>query len=196
MALRNKSTPPRSALFVAKIARAVQETIFSTQLLSIFATSRLKVSTSCQQSRGRRSFSRRQFTTPSLAFSTEGSRSRIFRRSASFERRASSSSFTLLLSRSRDTVVVASTCVVSAAEPGPAKGTRGASRDITGFRPLVLESADPASFASASLFSMSCNVCFSRARMRSSSSATRFWMWSSRVCAREESVCKGNRSCF
>lgn len=44
------------------------------------------------------------------------------------------------------------------------------------------------SLSSASRDSISARVCCSRLRSRSSSSATRAWIWSSRVLAREESV--------
>lgn len=87
----------------------------------------------------------------------------------------------------------------SAAEPGPAKGTRGASREREGAGWDWEFSAgcflDEGGDWSAMRFSRSARVCVSRARMRSSSAAMRFWMWSSIVCAREESVC-GLLVCF
>lgn len=71
------------------------ETTFSTQLFSSFLTSALKLSTSCQQSSGRRSCSRRHRMTSLRAPSTLSGRGRTCLRDSSFLRMASISLLTV-----------------------------------------------------------------------------------------------------
>lgn len=157
--------------------------IFSTHSFSILATSLLKELTSSQQFKGFLSLSSKHLITCPLAFSTPSSSFRTVGLEASFSFKASISFATWLLFNSlRASPEVAAG---SASDPGPANGTRGASRDI-GESDVVDDSA--VGVVSANRFSMSARVCVSRARIRSSSSATRAWIWSSRLWAREESV--------
>lgn len=74
---------------------SLYETTFSTQLFSSFLTSALKFSTSCQQSSGRRSCSRRHRMTSLRAPSTLSGRGRTCLRDSSFARMASISLLTV-----------------------------------------------------------------------------------------------------
>src|SRR6478735_11935010 len=74
---------------------SLYETTFSTQLFSSFLTSALKFSTSCQQSSGRRSCSRRHRMTSLRAPSTLSGRGRTCLRDSSFSRMASISLLTV-----------------------------------------------------------------------------------------------------
>lgn len=85
----------------------------------------------------------------------------------------------------------------------PAKGTSGVSRDrgdceeraylLSSDEVVEDEEGDDSEVVAAIRCSRSARVWVSRCRSRSSSSATRSWMWSSRVLARLESVCKRRR---
>lgn len=171
----------------------------STNASSMRATSRLKASTSFQQSNGRRSCNRKQLTTSALAFSTPSSSTASFLLPSSLVRSCSIS----LMTESLDTSRLGCCRVCSRAVyentgscSRPAKGIRGASRfndpaaypagagavaDVTGTAPV--------SFTSARRFSISARVCCSRSRRRCSSSLTRAWISSSSDLARDESVC-------
>ena len=162
-----------------------QPPLSSMKRFSNLRTSSLKVSTSCQQSSGRLSFSRKQFTTLSLALATLPSSSRTCFRSANRRFKVSMSRCTVGVSRSG----LLGTLVASRPDSqSPIRLKRGFS-----MRPAEwasgsagLEGGVNGSLETASEADIS--FCEAWAWSLSSSEVTRDWICRSRSLARVESV--------
>jgi hypothetical protein len=148
-----------------KCAFRLYLTTFSTHFSSNFLTSSLNISTSFQQSSGRLSFPLKHLMTSSLALLTD---------SSSF-----STSTTFLLCSSLCFNAATSFCTLSR------PNWRSVSPADFSVDESDVEGSSEDSFSVRSLKTWS-----SRACNRLSSSATRAWMWSSKVLARVESVCR------
>lgn len=149
-------------------------TVFSTNSLSNRPTSRLNVSTSFQQSSGRRSFVLKQVTTSSFAFSTAGSTCSSFFRASSFFFISTISFDTLLW------LIFCLRCLSASAvdevRASPIFSTSEGSSGAAGSSERVSETCE--SFAASWAWSFS------------SSDLTRAWIWSSRFFDRVESDCR------
>jgi hypothetical protein len=150
----------------------------ATNLSSIFFTSLLKISTSRQQSSGRRSLILRQLTTAFLAFSTSGGRSlRTFL----------SDNVRLSFAMSSCTFCEDGACRSLACA---AAGVRllGRALEATSFIFEAVDWVSDSGSPAESLARTASRVSVSRFWILSSSAATRSAMCSSRVFAREKSV--------
>jgi hypothetical protein len=149
-------------------------TVFSTNSLSNRPTSRLNISTSFQQSSGRRSFVLKQVTTSSFAFSTAGSTCSSFFRASSFFFISTISFDTLLW------LIFCLRCLSASAvdevRASPIFSTSEGSSGAAGSSERVSETCE--SFAASWAWSFS------------SSDLTRAWIWSSRFFDRVESDCR------
>lgn len=149
-------------------------TVFSTNSLSNRPTSRLNVSTSFQQSSGRRSFVLKQVATSSLAFSTAGSTCSSFFRASSFFFNSTISFDTLLW------LIFCLRCLSASAV------------DEVRVSPIfsTSEGSSGAAGSSESASEICENFAASWAWSFSSSDFTRAWIWSSRFFDRVESDCR------